>query len=270
MIWKWLLQNLAKVNLKTYLFFLVITSVLWLMMKLSDQYNKTIDIPLSFSNFKPGYMIVNQPVNTLKISVSAEGFKMISFAVGSNDPIAIPWSLLRLKTMEDGYIRGSISTEALKKTISNQLGTNMTGKNIKPDSIIFVFDKVDSVDVPINLKSKIDVIPGYRIYGNTEIIPNKVRVIGPKHITDTLKFIGTKSLILKDISAPFERDIDLISTNNLLQLSTKKVEVKVNVVEFIEAEIKVPITVSSTIPGLKVKTFPQEILVKYQVAMKKP
>ena len=267
MIWKWLLQNLAKVNLKTYLFFLFITSVLCLMMKLSDQYNKTIDIPLSFSHIKPGYVIVNQPVNTLEISVSAEGFKMISFAVGSNDPIAIPLSLLRLKTMEDGYIRGSISTESLKKTISNQLGTNMTGKSIKPDSIIFIFDKIDSVDVPVNLMSKIDVIPGYRIYGNTEIIPNKVKVIGPKHITDTLKFIETNPLILKDISTPFERDIELKSTHYLLKLSVKKVDVKVNIVEFIEAEIKVPVTVFSTIPGLKVKTFPQEILVKYQVAM---
>lgn len=267
MIWKWLIQNLAKLNLKTYLFFLAITSVLWLMMKLSDEYNKTIEIPLTFSDVKAGYIIVNQPAKSISISVSAEGFKMLSFALGRNDPISIPLNMLQIKSMENGYFYGSISTASLKKTISNQLETNMEGKNIKPDSIVFVFDKIDTVNVPVKLQSKIEIIPGFRIYGSPKVSPAVVRVIGPKHITDTLSGVATKPLVLKDISAPFEREISLRHYDDFLKINTNKVKVKMDVVEFIEAEINVPVTVFSKIPNLKVKTFPHDIMVKFQVAM---
>ena len=267
MIWKWIIQNLAKVNLKTYLFFLAITSVLWLMMKLSDQYNKTIDIPLSFTGTKAGYMIVNHPKKSIRISVSAEGFKMLSLAVGGNDPISISMNDMKLKPYNSSYLKGSIATKSFNKAISNQLNVNMTNKSIEPDSIIFILDKIDTVQVPVLLDNRIEIVPGFRLFGATEIQPARVSVIGPKHITDTLSFVSTLPLVLKDISAPIESKVGLVSENSFLKINPSKVKVKANIVEFIEAETKVPITVFSKVPGLNIKTFPAGITVKYQVAM---
>jgi len=267
MIWKWLIQNIAKVNLKMYLFFLIITSIIWLMMKLSDQYNKTLDIPLNFIEVKEGYMVINHPISSLEIAVSAEGFKMLSFATGNNDPISVSLDKINLKTLSSGFLRGSIATKSLKKAISNQLGVKMSGKNIRPDSIIFILDKIDTVNIPVKLNQKIEVVSGFRLYGSPQIQPDFVNIIGPKHITDTISFISTMPLILKDISAPFEHEIALMSIDKSLKSNTKKVKIKADVVEFIEAETKVPITVYSKVPGLKIKTFPKEIVIKYQVAM---
>jgi hypothetical protein len=267
MIWKWILQNITRMNLKAYLFFLVLTSAIWFLMKLSDNYDKSIDVPLRFTDIDQSLILVNNPVSSLSVSVTAEGFKMLAINGKQSKSLKVSLAGLKLHKGADGLFYGRIATRSLRPYITEQLDLGVTGRRFSPDSIDFVFDKRDTVTVPVKMDAAFEILPGFRIYGKPQIIPDKVRLTGPKHYLDTLCCVFTARVELKNLNAPFEKTVQLKSPSPLVKLSGQKVNLKVEIVEFIEAETEVPVRVYSDIPGLRVKTFPQTVKVTYQIAM---
>ncbi len=266
MIWKWLLQNLARMNLKTYLFFLVLTSAIWFLMQLSDEYSRKIDIPLKFKA-PEGYIITRQSSDKIRVSISAKGYKMISLSDEYKKALVSPLAGLRVTKNGDGLYHIALPASKLVSQVAAQLDMRISRRDISPDTIYFTLDKKSSAKIPVRLGAKMDIVQGFRIYGTPLISPAKIEVTGPKHILDTLSFISTKKIQLKNLNSSFEKEVALSNPSPLLDLSREKVKVKVEIVEFIEAETQVPVSVNTDIPGLKVKVFPPAVKVKYQIAM---
>lgn len=236
-------------------------------MKLSDNYNQRLEIQINFSDIPEGKIIIGKSDSTIKISVSGEGYKMLGLSGNAKNALDISLADINLISQDNQTLIGVISTSSLRSTINNQLGVVITEKNIEPEAITVTLDYIDTAIIPIIYNAQIKTTPGFRLYGNAKITPDKTEVIGPHSIIDTIHNIYTQSFILNDINNSFQKEVQLKSPHPTVNLSTKKVEINVEIVEFIEAETEVPIKIISQIPNLQIKTFPSTIKLTYQVAM---
>lgn len=267
MIWKWFLQNLGKLDLKVYLFFLVITSFLWLMMKLSDNYNKNIELKISFTEIPSGSSMVSSSDTIIKLYVSAEGYKLISFSGNKNQTIKIPLKSVKFSKYKEKKQIGVINGPTIRSLINSQLDIMISDKNIQPESIKVIIEPLDTVELPVKLDATISTVAGYRPYNEPQLNPAIIKVTGPKSIVDTLKYIQTEPAEFSKLSNSKKQKLNLENPNRLCTLSATETTVNIEIVEFIDAEIEVPIKIISHVPSLQVKTFPSTVKIRYQVAM---
>ena len=258
-------RYLSKMDLKVYLVCVLIATFIWLMMKLSDEYSKEIDIPIHYTNYPEGMILVNKPVASLKVQVESQGFQMMTVALRNNKQVRIDLSKIELRRTRYKRWVASIPSRYFSSDISTQLGVDPIGSRIKPDSIFFVFDSLITKEFPIKINSKISFVEGNTLWGDLIIEPKKVQVTGPALTVKSLKSISADSLILEHVSEGFSRVLKLKNPNKYLKLNPSNVKVSAKVTKFSEFSSEVPLIIESSVPGLKVKTFPSRVKIIYSI-----
>ncbi len=258
-------EYLSKMDLKVYLICVLIATFIWLMMKLSEGYSNEIEIPIHYSGFPEGMILVNKPTASLKVQVESQGFQMMTIALRNNRRVQVNLSNLELRPTKYKRWVASIPSHLFSYEISSQLGVDPIGSNVKPDSIYFVFDSLITKEVAVKLNTRLSFSEGNTIYQDITIDPPKVQVSGPALAINTLKFIYADSLILEHIDKDFKKKLKLSTTNKLVKLNPASVDVTAKVTKFSEFSSIVPLLVHTNIPNLKIRTFPSKVKITYSI-----
>ncbi len=254
-------------NLRIYLVSMVIASSMWILMKLSDNYTKLIDVPIELVDLPKGYAIINNPDSIVRFNVNTDGVNLWNIILSNNRKVRVSMKRARTLKSNNGYKNLFLSSQELISEISKGLDVKVVGKIISPDSVFVTLDKVVSRTLPVILVSDFDTEKGFRIYKEPKVSPAKVRITGPESELEKLVGIKTKIIKKSKLKEGFESKIDLVLPPKCNSLSNMQADLKVEVVQFIDAEIEVPLNVKTNIPNLMLKTFPNKIKLNYQVAM---
>ncbi len=255
----------SRMDLKVYLVCVLIATFIWLMMKLSEGYSKEIEVPIHFSDFPKGMVLVNKPVAKLKVRVESQGFKMMTVALRNNRRVRIDLAKLELRPTRYRRWVASIPSNLFSYEISSQLGVDQIESNIKPDSIYFVFDSLMSKSIPVKVGSNLSFLEGNTLYQGLKIDPPEVMITGPALAVNKLKFVYADSLILDHIDEDFKKNLKLSTTNKLIKINPSSVDVSGKVAKFSEFSSIVPLYVHTDIPNLKIRTFPAKIKITYSI-----
>jgi hypothetical protein len=252
-------------DLKVYLICVLISTFIWLMMKMSDEYSKEIEIPIGYTDYPEGMILVNKPVSSLKVQVESQGFKMMTIALRNNKKVHIDLSKLELQPTRYKRWVASIPSHLFAYDISSQLGVDPIGNKIKPDSIYFVFDTLITRKVPVKVNSRLSFVQGNTLYKGLKIEPPAVDVTGPALAVKNMKYVAADSLVLERLDKSFKKKLALKTENPLIKLNPASVMVSGTVAKFSEFSTSVPLVVETTIPDLKIRTFPAKVTVTYSI-----
>ncbi len=258
-------RHFSTIDLKVYIICVLISAFMWLMMKMSDEYSKEIEIPVYYTKYPKGMILVNKPVSSLKVKVESQGFKMMTVALRNNKKVRIDLSKLELRRTKYKRWVASIPSNLFSYDISSQLGVEPIGSKVKPDSLYFVFDTLLIRKVPVKINSRLSFVEGSILYGGLKIEPPKVEVSGPGLVVRKLKFVEADSLILEHVEKDFKKKLNLKVDNKLIKLNPKTVIVSGHVEKFSEFTSEVPLIVKSNIPGLRIRTFPDNVKITYSI-----
>lgn len=258
-------KHLATIDLKVFIVCMLIATFIWLMMKLSDGYSKEIEIPIHYSNYPEGMVLVNKPISSLKVNVESQGFKMMTIALRNNKQVRIDLSEIELhKTKYKRWV-ASIPSHLFAAEISNQLGVGPIDSKVNPDSIYFVFDSLLTKKLPVRVKSKLSFVEGNTLWGDILVEPAMVEVTGPALKLNSTKFIIADSLILEQISGDFSKKLKLRKLGDLVIMNPTNVTVSAKVTKFSEFTSEVPLRVQTDVPNLKIKLFPAKVKINYSI-----
>ena len=258
-------KHLATIDLKVFIVCMLIATFIWLMMKLSDGYSKEIEIPIHYSNYPEGMVLVNKPISSLKVNVESQGFKMMTIALRNNKQVRIDLSEIELhKTKYKRWV-ASIPSHLFAAEISNQLGVGPIDSKVNPDSIYFVFDSLLTKKLPVRVKSKLSFVEGNTLWGDILVEPAMVEVTGPALKLNSTKFIIADSLILEQISGDFSKKLKLRKPGDLVIMNPTNVTVSAKVTKFSEFTSEVPLRVQTDVPNLKIKLFPAKVKINYSI-----
>ncbi len=252
----------------TFLFSLLISFGLWLLIKLSDDFQTVNQIELRFQNYPVNKVLINKPDSLLQIKTINNGFDVLSHLLfNSNQSIPINFRYAKHLKTRDGVQTYYILSSSLHNQIVDKFNTAEEILNIRPDSLIFTFEKLAAKLLPVKPQLELSLNPRFKQYKSMQISPAKVKVFGPASILKTLDSISTEKIKLEEVNKSIDTLIRLQLSDTKLNIQTKKVKLVIPIEEFTEGKIKLPIQLKSA-KHLNYKIFPADAQLTYQVALK--
>lgn len=254
-------------RLVTFLFCLLISAFLWLMLSLSKEYNEEITFPVTITNFPIDRVVANELPENIQVEIRASGFYLLKYKyLKSRDTILIDAKGSRHLPGKNNFY---LLTNLRLDKISAQLNQGVKALRVFPDTIFLNYNKKKSKKVPIKSKLKLDFAPLYQLADSVKLSPDFITVSGAAELVDKIRFVETKTVKLKKLSDTTTVELPIAKTKDikLVELSDYSVKATVNVSKFTEASLEIPLEVEHLPKGVSLKTFPGKVMVTYTVAL---
>ena len=259
-------SNIPKLDnrkVKVFLFFLVLTSIIWLLVELSKTYKSKATFNVKYTNVPQNLLLQQTPESELVLDLKAPGFALLKYQINKK---SIKLNLGNLNRNSNGYY---LLLNNQKSYLTSQLKGDVEVVNVLKDTIYIDLGKKIRKKVPVELVSDLSFKLGYNFIQEIKVIPDSIEVSGPKRNVDSIQKISTVLFsshdIYKDINEVVNLNVPNISQNVEVLLKSIKVVGKVD--KFTEGTFKIPVTIINKPIGVKVNPFPKEIEVHYQAGL---
>lgn len=129
-------------QLYVFLICLAVSVFLWILVRLSKDYNYTVGYKLDYVHMPYGFRLVDASDSVLNIALKVQGYDFFSERMFMKGESRFDVSLknVRVRTTDDGYT-GYMLTNALGYEILSQSGVPHTFLSTSPDTLFFRFEK---------------------------------------------------------------------------------------------------------------------------------
>lgn len=247
---------------------LALSSFLWFLNALEKHYRDHITIPVRYVNLPKDKELTGKLPDKLVLTVDAFGYTLLRHKLSLDfSPV-----LLDVNELTNNYLEGkfltkyTISTNGHKEEIAKQISSEIEIISIRPDSISFNVSSVIEKLVKVHPIVDFTFAKEFILQNSPVVKPESILVRGPQGILDTLQFIYTKPIELKNLSHTVTQDIDLVLLPEL-KSEIDEVSVQIEVEQYTEAKFEVPIVIVNQPDSLLIKTFPAKVRVTCRVGL---
>ncbi|MCH9661288.1 MAG: hypothetical protein K0U54_10305 [Bacteroidetes bacterium] len=248
-------------KLKSFLFFLLLSIIFWTLTKFSKESNNIIPTSIVYTNIPESSSITDSSVNELSFGAFINGFQSLSYKF-NNPTLTIDVS----KYYETGDTLIFISDLEISKMINSQIDDKLKVESLSVEELVIGLDAMLSKKVPIQLKTDVSYKEGFWSLGNFIVTPDSVTVFGPSEIINTITEITTEELVAKNVSEKIENQLNLKVPEKIF-VSQEQVEVKVNVDEFTQKKVIVPIILQNVPEDTAFKLLPEKLELTFNVSV---
>ena len=255
-------------KLIVFLFFLLLSTIFWLLNELSKNSTTTITYPVMYTNLPRDKILVRELPSRFDLIIEAPGFTLLKYTL-SNRLVPLVFNVdaypPRIMSGEDSE-KYYILTSSARERLARQLRSDVQVLSISPDSLIMEFGDMVSKTVPVVPDLNIEFSKQFMQSGDITVTPDSITVSGPDIIIDTLQRVYTKHLEILEMDQTETRNVVVESIKNV-SFSHKKVDVTIPVEQFTEAILEIPIENLHVPDTLVLKTFPGTITLSCMVSL---
>lgn len=244
----------------TFFFFLVLSTIFWLMTALNETYEREIGVPAYLVNIPKNVVVTSDMEDTVRVTVRDKGFVLLAYTYGEGiRPINVNFQ--SAITRQSGY--GVVSSQELMKMINQRFSGSSKIVQVKPDRLDFHYNYGLSRQVSVKMSGH--VVPGKSFYlARTRFWPEKVTVYGSKQALDSLRFVKTVPINITNFNDTVLRTVAL-ETIKGVKIVPNTVRIGLYPDILTEENIEVPITAINMPEGKVLRTFPQRVTVNFIV-----
>lgn len=252
----------------TFLISLLIATILWFLIKLSGDFQTDQSVKLNFQNLPQDKILINKPDSTILIRTKNNGFDLLGQKLFNRiKPLNVDFAKAKFLHSESGIQSYFILSSSIMQQIETEFNSAEQILSVKPDSILFSFEKLASKKLKVELQLRLNFNPRYKQYQQMQFNPESILIYGPASALDTINSIKTQELSLLNISSNIDTTIKIILPGKELKTEQDKIRLKLSVEEYTEGKITLPIQLDAS-AKVHYKVFPSEAQVTYQVALK--
>ncbi len=248
----------------SFLVFVVISTVLWLFVKLSEDYTTQVVYRVRIEQV-PADKWLSTPEQTAKFSLTADGFHTLRYRMIREAKRVVSLPLDEVPYRLENGTTYSFSSLYVTDRIAEMLDVSPSGLVMNDDKVYFNLDPLKSKVLPVVLRSDIRTHRQFGVYGIPVLDPASVTVYGPEEVIDTLKSVSTELLSKVNVNESFTETVALDLLGGRIHSEVNSVNATVQVERFTEADVTVPLSAPET---LHIRLFPDEMTVKCLVAIK--
>ncbi len=264
-----LLHKDGKKNKSKYFIFLFcvfLSAFFWLLIKLSGNYSEIYEFEVDIKNAPSDQRLTTLIDSSVKISIDANGFKMLKLNLFSSSRV-LDIDLDECDINNYGKNQYYINTTSLRDKMADEIGIESNEVEMSLQKLRFVMEKLTQKQINVYNSTEFIFAPQYDLYGPVKIKPAKVTIYGPGNIIDTIDYIFTKYKKIENISSNINEIIKLINpAPDVINISTKTVNITAEVEKYTESSIEIPIDLSNS--NYTLKAFPKTVKVFFTVALK--
>ncbi|WP_417887242.1 YbbR-like domain-containing protein [Zunongwangia sp.] len=257
-------MKFKKADAKTFGFFLIFSSIIWVLVQFSKEYTETIQLSLNYINKPIDKSLFNEP-KTLKVGLKAKGFRILwKYRLFKPD---LTIDLEQAKENENSKLVYSLDDN--RNSIENQLGVDFDNTTFSKKVLVIDFQKRKEKKVLVTPVTKLNYDIGFSAINPVNLSPDSIMISGPEKVIDTLTQIKTNTISGSKLNSDISGSISIDTSNlGMVNFYKNKVTYHQSVEKFTEGKVQVPVEVENVPKGTNLSIFPKEVMLYYQVNLK--
>ena len=262
----------ASVNKKLYVFLicLFLSSFYWLLNALGQTYSTSLDINITYNKNPEKHVILNELPKFIEVKITGVGYYLLGYKLTFRNPEIF----IDLSKYVDEKLRekAMLDFESFNSTIEKQLGNKIEIASIYPKQVKVDVDEIMEKSIKIRPHTKLTFSNQFQLSDAVKVNPTYINVVGPKSVLDTLEFIPTDFINIRNIESNISIEVGFEDDYlNKLKLTTnlEKVNLQILVDKYTEYKLKVPISSINVPEDMSISIFPNDVEVKFMVSLAK-
>lgn len=251
-------------KLLTFLVFLLISTALWFLIKLTKDYSSQTVFTVNYTEV-PVNKWISTPDQRVKCSFEADGFATLRHHMVRKHKRVVEIPLDEVSYRLEGGSTYSYSSQYVAERIADWLGIPASNVTMNEDKQFFNMEDLQSKEVAILVPLDVKTQRQFSVYGTPQVTPAMVTVFGPKNLLDTMTAVYTEPLHAVDANEDIVRTLKIDYYGGAVRAEEKMAEVLVDVEQYTEIDIEVPV---KTTDSLTLRFFPETMKVKCMVPIK--
>lgn len=252
----------------TFIISLIIASGLWLLIKLTGDFQTDRQLLIHYQNLPVDKVLLNNSDSIIHVRTNMNGFNALSELItGETKWLEVDFSNAKYLSTKNGIKTYYLLSSTLAFAISETLQTTEIFVSVRPDSLFIYFESLASKKIKVELNIDLSLSPRYKQYRPFQVVPDSIRVFGTPTALETIQKIGTEKLSFVNLDHSIDTNVYLAKHAKELTFEKEKIRMKIAIEEFTESKLKLPIFPKLK-AGMRYKVFPSEATVTYQVALK--
>ncbi|NLC86996.1 MAG: YbbR-like domain-containing protein [Bacteroidales bacterium] len=248
-------------NLLTYLFFLLIAFVFWLMLFFQKQnVEGTYRLPLKYTNIPENVVFNNTLPQYIDISVTDNGSEIFKLDIRKRDSLEINVSELA----EEGNT--ILQGEQFRQLLRTKFASSTIIRGYYPMTLSLETSELESKELVVTFDGELTTSRANLIAGDVSFIPEKVMAYGSRESLNQLTTAATEYTLFKNLNATSQLPIKINPVEGV-RFSPSEVEIYIPVVEFTEQSFDIAITATHLPRNIDVKFFPSRAKVSFSVTL---
>ena len=246
-----------------FLLFLVITTFIWFLSKFSKEVTATVEAELQYVNVPENVLVSIDNDTSILFDLTSNGFDFLFYKI--NQPII---SIDISNYYSDGAKEIMIPKNEFLKIINKQIKKNIAVKNLPFEKFEINLDVLKSKKLKVSFNGEIFFENGYKSIDSYKLKPDSILVSGPSKDIDSISEIYTTYTKLVHLKESVSKKIKIsVPNNSSLIFSQQEIEFTIDVKEFTQKTLSIPIHIKNLPKQVHLKIIPEIISVKFDVSM---
>lgn len=247
-------------NVGTFLVFLLVSFLFWVLMALNDDIQRDFVVPVKLENVPSDVTLLTSEPTSLNLTIKDKGSSLIRYALGSN-----PILTFNFNDIAVGNNRIVITRQKANNAIRGVFGQAQV-MALNPDSISVPYTRRPPRTVKVRLNTEdIAAAPQFMVSGKITFSPDTVSLYSARPIKN-ITSVTTEPISAANLRDTTELEVRLLAPEGM-RVIPATVKVKIPVEALILATHTVPIVVENAPAGKHLVIFPAEAKVNYLVPM---
>ena len=215
----------------------------------------------------PKSMIVNKPADSvIQIKLTDNGFDLLSNSITSPfRSMTLDLNTFKKRRIDANRIKYYVLCYSLEKDFKKAFNNPTEIDKIKPDSLVMIFEKLDSKKVAIIPKIHTDLAPQFQFSAHITISPDSILIYGIKDDILKIDQIYTEEKDFKKVNKNIHTKINLVIPKHITS-QEKFTDLNIKVEKYTESELTIPIEIDFYHKD-SIKIFPRNIHLKFAVSL---
>lgn len=260
--WRVLRSRSGFRNSMLFLVFVIVSAVFWFILALNDNIQDHFNVRLQVVNMPDSVTFISDVPERVGVTVNDKGTSLWRNGYLKDPTISINFK----KYASDGILRYSYSD--LLSSLKETFGGDAQITSVSLDSLQLIYTTSPGKKVPVIVNCEVLPASGTTIEGEIKSSPANVYVYGSKETLDTIHYVNTLPVTLRDINETSVMDVKLARIKGARAFPSV-VAVTIPIEPLVRKEAMVTIDPINVPEGEQLLIFPSKVPVEYYVAMSK-
>ena len=243
-----------------FLIFVCVSAVFWFILALNDSAQDHFNVNLRIINQPDSVTFISDVPEKIHVSVSDKGTSLWRNGYLKHPSINIDFK----EFSSDGILRYSYND--LITSLRESFGGGAQITSVSLDSLQLFYTTNPGKKVPILIDSHIYPASGSTLEGSVKASPGSVYVYGDKSILDTIRYVTTEPITLRNLNETTNLEVKIQKLKNARAMPSK-VNVTVPIEPLVKKQAMITVEATNVPQGEELLLFPSKVPVEYYVAM---
>lgn len=249
---------------KTFLFFLLLAFLFWLMTKFSKEYPAAVAANINYVNMPTNATLGENNETDIQFNLFASGFQFLTYKL--KKPILV--IDVAKYASKKNIKRIQLNSDQLLKEINLQFPSARSATGVSKDELEINLNPILRKKVPVNVSKELTFKNGYKLIGDIQVVPDSVEISGPNGAVKGITTLHTETIQLQNLEESTSKKIALIIPEiKDLVVNTTQVTTYVTVKEFTQKKFTYDIDVLNKPKDVAIKLIPQQITLVFDISV---